>query len=96
MAIQGRLSRGLAAVLIVGLALLGISRGQDGGETRERAVLTTIGRMLPEGHLSRHPLDDAISRRALDDLVEDLDPLKLYFLCPTSSLSRGHGISSTT
>ena len=43
-------------------------------------MLTTIGKMLPEGHLSQHPLDDTISRRALDDLVKDLDPLKLYFL----------------
>ena len=59
MAMQRTLSRGLAAVLIVGLGLLGISRAQDGGETREHAVLTTIGKMLPEGHLSQHPLDDS-------------------------------------
>ena len=61
----------------------GLERGPAGSERdeeRERAVLTTIGRILPEGHLSQHPLDDAISRRAFDDLVEDLDPAKLYFL----------------
>jgi carboxyl-terminal processing protease len=70
----------LATVLIVGFALIGLSQAQSDDDSRERAVLGAIGRILPEGHLSQHPLDDAISRRALDDLVQDLDPSKLYFL----------------
>lgn len=77
---SGRFPRWLAPVLIVAVVLSGTMRGQSDGEGRERAVLMTVGRMLSEGHLSRHPLDDRISRRALHDFVDSLDPSKLYFL----------------
>jgi carboxyl-terminal processing protease len=70
-------SKRLATAAIALLVSIGALPAQSDDE---RAVLLTIGRMLPEGHLSRHPLDDQISRRALDKFVEDLDPLKLYFL----------------
>lgn len=71
----------VAAMLIAGIGLLGALNAQgDTSQRGERAVLVQIGRMLPEGHLSRHPLDDEISRLALDDFIKDLDPSKLYFL----------------
>src|SRR5262245_14964862 len=75
-----RMSGCLPMVLAIGVALSLALRAQGDGESREQAILTTIGRILPEGHLSHHPLDDEISRRALDDFLAALDPLKLYFL----------------
>ena len=35
---------------------------------------------MPSNHISAQPLDDMISKRALDLFIDSLDPLKLYFL----------------
>jgi carboxyl-terminal processing protease len=67
-------------LLTAAVTLTGALRAQSDDEGRERAVLITVGKMLSEGHLSRHPLDDSVSRRALDDFVENLDAAKLYLL----------------
>src|SRR5262245_54814604 len=75
-----KISRWLPMALSIGVVLSLALRAQGDGESREQAVLTTIGKILPDGHLSHHSLDDEISRRALDDFVQALDPMKLYFL----------------
>ena len=38
-----------------------------------------IGLRLPREHISKHPLDETISRRAFDLYIKSLDPAKYYF-----------------
>jgi carboxyl-terminal processing protease len=74
-----RFTRWTLPALLVAFALAGALRSQSEGDGRDRAVLMQVARMLPEGHISRAPLDDRVSQRALDDYIEGLDPAKLYF-----------------
>jgi carboxyl-terminal processing protease len=39
-----------------------------------------VARELPREHLTRHPLDDTISQRALDNFIRTLDYERIYFL----------------
>ena len=39
-------------------------------------IVTTL---MKKEHLTKHPLDDEISRRALDLFLKSLDGMKLYF-----------------
>ena len=49
--------------------------------SRNDRQATTMVTTLMEGmHLSNHPLDDSRSIRAFDNYIENLDPLKVYFL----------------
>lgn len=72
--------RRLTISLLLGLTLMAALPAQTEARARERSVLAALARVLPSGHLSRHPLDDEISRRALTGLVDKLDPQKIYFM----------------
>ena len=50
-----------------------------GPAPRTRQIVKIMAKMLPENHLSRHPLDDEISRRCLTLFLKALDPMKMYF-----------------
>jgi len=45
----------------------------------DRHVTTVVMELLRREHLSRHPLDDEISRRGLASFLDTLDPMKMYF-----------------
>src|SRR5262245_65105201 len=46
---------------------------------QDRQVARLVAMMMKREHLSKHPLDDEISRRALDQFLKSVDPRKLYF-----------------
>ena len=45
----------------------------------DRQVTKVVTSLLRKEHLSRHPLDNEISRRGLKSFLKTLDPLKMYF-----------------
>lgn len=50
-----------------------------GPRAQDRYIARTIAIRLPQGHLTKHPLDEEISRRAFKLFLKSLDPMKLYF-----------------
>jgi carboxyl-terminal processing protease len=57
------------------------SRGVPTGPQRGDASITiTVKGCTERDHLSRHPVDDEISKRAMKTFLESFDPRKLYFL----------------
>lgn len=51
-----------------------------GPRAMDRQIIRTVAQIMNNQHLSKHPLDDEISKRAFDQFISSLDPLKLYFL----------------
>lgn len=52
----------------------------DGPGRSDRRVTKTVEWYMEQEHLSRHPLDDEISTRAVKTFLEGFDPRKMYFL----------------
>jgi carboxyl-terminal processing protease len=50
-----------------------------GPSANDRTVTRLVAMMMKREHLTKHPLDDEISHRALDEFIKSLDPMKLYF-----------------
>lgn len=46
----------------------------------DRIIIKSVADIMDNQHLSKHDLDDEISKRAFDQFFRALDPLKLYFL----------------
>ena len=46
----------------------------------ERRVTLSVATLLQRLHLARRPLDDELSKRALTNYLDSLDPMKIYFL----------------
>ncbi len=77
--------------LVMGLLLLGgaagivglrtaVSRADlKGPEATDRQVTLVVSSLLKREHLSRHALDDEMSRRGMDNFLKSLDPMKVYF-----------------
>jgi len=72
----------LTVILLVAVSVAWLSPAAplDGPGKNDREVTLAVSSMIRDEHLSRHPLDDEISRRALNTFVESFDPRKLYFL----------------
>lgn len=51
-----------------------------GPKANDRHVTYLVTRLMDREHLSRRPIDDQISERALKMFLKSLDPMKLYFL----------------
>lgn len=72
-----------AAFLLVPLSLALLVQGAwadlTGPTPEDREVTLAVVTMLKRGHMSRHPLDDEISRRCLGNFLKRLDPMKMYF-----------------
>ena len=49
-------------------------------QASERRVTLIVAGLMGRQHLTKHPLDDEISERFLDNFVDSLDRMKLYFL----------------
>lgn len=45
----------------------------------DRQIVGIVSKLMESRHLSRHPLDDEISTRAMSAFIKELDPLKLFF-----------------
>ena len=73
---------------VLGIALLATVffplQGDEltGPSPKDRRIALIVHSRLKDLHLTKHPLDDEISGRALKSLMKRLDPLKLYFLQP--------------
>ena len=52
----------------------------DGPGRSDRRVTRTVKSFMEHEHLSRHPLDDEISTRAMKAFLSGFDPRKMYFL----------------
>ncbi|MEM7313649.1 MAG: PDZ domain-containing protein, partial [Planctomycetota bacterium] len=50
-----------------------------GPDTTHRNVTIIVSKLMLQEHLSKRPIDDQISGRALTSYVEMLDPMKIYF-----------------
>lgn len=50
-----------------------------GPNANDRTVTRLVSMMMKKEHLTKHPLDDEISRRGLDLFLKSVDPRKLYF-----------------
>ncbi|MDX1947077.1 MAG: carboxy terminal-processing peptidase [Pirellulaceae bacterium] len=50
-----------------------------GPQANDRNVARIVTLLMRREHLSKHPLDDEISRRSLDNFIKSLDSMKLYF-----------------
>src|SRR4029079_16675229 len=46
----------------------------------DRNVTLAVTALLKQQHLSKHPLDDEISRRWMKNFLKTLDPMKVYFV----------------
>jgi carboxyl-terminal processing protease len=51
----------------------------SGPSANDRTVTRLVSMMMKREHLSKHPLDDEISRRGLDLFLKSIDGRKLYF-----------------
>lgn len=65
-------------VLLVGRHSL-LTADPQGPRTPDRYVTKRVVDFLLEGHLTRHPLDEEISKRMLTGFLKTLDPWKMYF-----------------
>ena len=45
----------------------------------DRRVTLVVSHLMRREHLSKHPLDDEISKRGMKTFIESLDPMKVYF-----------------
>jgi len=52
----------------------------NGPTANDRTVTRLVAIMMKNDHLTKHPLDDEISRRGLDLFIKSIDGRKLYFL----------------
>src|ERR1700730_8104713 len=43
-------------------------------------IISTVGRLLEQGHYTRHKLDEEMSGRILDTYLQALDSTKLFFI----------------
>jgi carboxyl-terminal processing protease len=80
MSIRGRVA--LAAAFSVASGAYGWSWAADlaGPSPYDRVVTRQITKLMEQEHLTKHPLDDEISQRFMDQYLKALDPSKMYFL----------------
>jgi carboxyl-terminal processing protease len=70
----------LVSLTLVSAALVQPSVAElTGPKADDRYVTLNVTTLLRREHLSKHPLDDEISQRALKTFLKQLDPMKLYF-----------------
>jgi carboxyl-terminal processing protease len=73
-----------AGVLAAGMLLVTLSAGfcvaeLSGPQAVDRQVTLAITALLKREHLLRHPLDNEISERWIEQFMKQLDPMKIYF-----------------
>ncbi|MDZ7616573.1 MAG: carboxy terminal-processing peptidase [Patescibacteria group bacterium] len=84
-AVSRRLWGGSLAGLLLVLALVPMAVSAPGRSeltepsARDRQITLAVVSLLGREHLSTHELDDEISRRAFENFIKVLDPMKVYF-----------------
>jgi carboxyl-terminal processing protease len=75
---------GLPAAALVGVLLSGswfqASADPEGPTAIDKQITKLVSFYIQEQHLSKHELDDEISKRFLTMFLKTLDPMKVYFL----------------
>ena len=79
-----RPSQYFAVLLALGLAVTAVVTPTVSAELQapratDRQITRVVAQLLGKEHLSKHPLDDEMSQRCLDNFLKSLDPMKLYF-----------------
>ena len=74
-----RLLGALLVLLVVASLYLPASGEPATPTATDRQIAQLVAMLLPRDHLSRHPLDEEMSRRALKSYLKSLDPMKVYF-----------------
>lgn len=73
----------LVAMAVSGVVLTGVwsfvTADLVGPRPDDRHVTTVVTTLVKRDHLTKHPLDDEISRRGLKSFLNALDPMKMYF-----------------
>ncbi len=71
----------IGSVLVAGVALLRERAVAElkGPQANDRFVEIAVCKKLQDEHLTRHPLDQEISRRCFKGFLKTLDSMKLYF-----------------
>jgi carboxyl-terminal processing protease len=69
---------GLVVALLAGIWSL-VPADLIAPRPNDRHVTNIVTSLLRREHLSKHPLDDEISRRGLKSFLDTLDPMKMYF-----------------
>ncbi|MHB8903164.1 MAG: carboxy terminal-processing peptidase [Thermoguttaceae bacterium] len=69
----------LAGLLISG-AWLGVAADPVGPTPIDKQITKMVSYYVQEQHLSKHKLDDEISKRFFEMFLKTLDPMKVYFL----------------
>jgi carboxyl-terminal processing protease len=76
---RARLLGALVVLLVVASLYLPASGEPATPTATDRQIAQLVAMLLPRDHLSRHPLDAEMSRRALKSFLKSLDPMKVYF-----------------
>ncbi len=69
----------LTLVGVVSLPRQAVRADLAGPQPNDRNVALIVTTLLKNEHLLKRPLNDEISRRALQTLIKQLDPMKIYF-----------------
>ncbi len=70
----------LVVAAVVGVGVLQYCWAEIAPPTAtDRDVTRIVTRLMRSSHLSRHPMDDEISRRGFKLFIDGLDPMKVYF-----------------
>jgi carboxyl-terminal processing protease len=80
MKLPSRAARTLILALAVVAGTTIFARRLSSAEQADQDTAKLVAQMVPKYHLSRSPVDDAISSKLVDGFIEELDPQKLYFL----------------
>src|SRR5437016_6344488 len=68
-----------AIVAAAGLLVKNAAAELKGPGQNDRQIAQTVVHKLKEEHVTRHPLDEEISKRFFKGFLKTLDPMKLYF-----------------
>ncbi len=70
---------GLVVLILATLSVSATAAPLNKPTARDRQVAIVVKILLKRKHLTKHPLDDEISQRALKTFLKSLDPMKVYF-----------------
>ncbi len=80
MSMRGRVAMAAVFGLVTSVYAWSWAADLAGPSPYDRVITRRITSLMEEEHLSKHPLDDEISHRFMDQFLKALDPVKMYFL----------------
>ncbi|MEQ8791487.1 MAG: carboxy terminal-processing peptidase [Pirellulaceae bacterium] len=69
----------ISAGLLTASLLTSWAADLTGPQASDRQVARMVMNLMRREHLSKHPLDDDMSRRGFTNFIKSLDPMKVYF-----------------